>query len=145
MNESNNTTDLNEFLIVDNHITKNGEVTEFKETDGKIIIKQFSGINTDNFVLKKYNGVRFEFSFFKLNGIYYINLSGHHIIDYKKFIHIQKISQVNNNVVIKNAYFGDILIPNCDIDLFKRSLVVMNKWMKSKGSFFKDIFYYIFS
>lgn len=140
---SSSNTDLNEFLIVNNHVTKNGEITEFKETDGKILIKQFSGINTDNFVLKKYNGARFEFSFFKLNGIYYINLSGHHIIDYKKFIHIQKISQINDNVVIKNIYFGEIIIPKCDIDLFKRALVIMNDWMKSKGSFFKDIFYYI--
>jgi hypothetical protein len=143
------TNDLNDFLIVDNYTTKNGDITEFKELDGKILVKQFSGINTDNFVLKKNNGthgvhsVRLEFSFFKLNGIYYINLCGHHIIDYKKFIHIQKISQVDENVIIKNAYFGDILIPHCDIDLVKKSLVVMNKWMKSKSSIFKDIFYYI--
>lgn len=138
-----NPNDLNDFLIVDNHVTKNGDIAEFKELDGKILIKQFSGINTDNFVLKKYNDIRFEFSFFKLNGIYYINLCGHHIIDYKKFIHIQKISQVDQNVIIKNAYFGDILIPYCDIDLVKKALVVMNKWMKSKSSIFKDILYYI--
>ena len=141
MNQNN----LNDFLIVDNHTTKNGDVTEFKELDGKILIKQFSGINTDNFVLKKSNGIRLEFSFFKLNGIYYINLCGHHIIDYKKFIRIQKISQVDEDVIIKNAYFDDILIPNCDIELFRKSLVIMNKWIKSKSSIFKDILYYIIS
>lgn len=134
---------INDFLIVDNYTTKNGDVTEFKEFDGKILIKQFSGINTDNFVLKKSNNIRLEFSFFKLNGIYYINLCGHHIIDYKKFVRIQKISQVYDDVVIKNTYFGDILIPNCDIDLVKKALIVMNKWIKSKNSIFKDILYYI--
>jgi hypothetical protein len=137
--------DMNEFLIVDNYTTKNDDIAEFKEMNGKILIKQFSGINTDNFVLKKHNGKRIEFSFFKLNGIYYINICGHHIIDYKKFVNIHKMSQNGSDVVIKNPYFGDIIIPNCDIELFKRSLVVMNKWMKSKNSFLKDIFYYIFS
>ena len=37
-----------EYLIVDNHTSKTGDVTEFKECDGKILVKQFSGINTDN-------------------------------------------------------------------------------------------------
>jgi hypothetical protein len=136
---------INEFLIVDNHVSKNGDVTtEFKECDGKILITQFSGINTDNFIVKKFNGKRLQFSFFKLNGIYYVNLNGHHIIDYKKFTNILKISQTDQNVTIKNAYFGDIIIPDCEIDVFKRSLTVMANFMKTKTSFFSDIYYFIF-
>ena len=39
-----------EYLIIDNHLSKNGNVTtEFKESDGKLLVKQFSGTNTDNF------------------------------------------------------------------------------------------------
>ena len=136
---------ISEFLIVDNHLSKNGDITtEFKECDGKILIKQFSGINTDNFVIKKFNGKRLEFSFFKLNGIYYVNLNGHHIIDYKKFTNILKISQTDQNVTVKNAYFGDIIIPDCEVDVFKRALTVMANFMKAKTSFFSDIYYFIF-
>ena len=64
-----------EYLIIDNHSSKNGNITEFKESDGKILVKHFSGLNTDNFVIKKFNGKRLEFSFFKLNGVYYINIT----------------------------------------------------------------------
>ena len=69
-----------EYLIIDNHLSKNGNVTtEFKESDGKLIVKQFSGTNTDNFIIKKFNNKRLEFSVFKLNGIYYININSFHI------------------------------------------------------------------
>ena len=48
-----------EYLIIDNHLSKNGNVTtEFKESDGKLLVKQFSGTNTDNFIIKKFNNKR---------------------------------------------------------------------------------------
>jgi hypothetical protein len=133
-----------EFLIIDNHVGKNGDVTEFKECDGKILIKQFSGLNTDNFIIKKFNGKRLEFSFFKLNGIYYININGCHIVDYKHFINIQHISKVDEAVKIKNPYIGDILLVNCDVDIVHKALTVMSDWMKSKKNAFSDFIYYIF-
>lgn len=133
-----------EFLIIDNHVGKNGDVTEFKECDGKILIKQFSGLNTDNFIIKKFNGKRLEFSFFKLNGIYYININGCHIVDYKHFINIQHISKVDEDVKIKNPYIGDILLVNCDVDIVHKALTVMSDWMKSKKNAFSDFIYYIF-
>ena len=34
-----------------------GDITELKESDGKIIVKHFSGTNTDNFIIKKFNGI----------------------------------------------------------------------------------------
>lgn len=133
-----------EFLIIDNHVGKNGDVTEFKECDGKILIKQFSGLNTDNFIIKKFNGKRLEFSFFKLNGIYYININGCHIVDYKHFINIQHISKVDEDIKIKNPYIGDILLVNCDVDIVHKALTVMSDWMKSKKNAFSDFMYYIF-
>jgi hypothetical protein len=136
-----------EYLIIDNHVGKNGDITEFKECDGKILIKQFSGLNTDNFIIKKFNGKRLEFSFFKLNGVYYININGCHIIDYKHFINIQHISKDDNddkNVKIKNRSIGDMILINCDVDIVHKGLTVMSDWMKSKQNTFNDFMYYIF-
>lgn len=135
----------NDYLIIDKHLLKNGNVTtELKECDGKILIKHFTGINTDNFIIKKYNNKKLDFSFFKLNNIYYININGHHIIDYRKFINIEEISKFNEDVKIKNSYIGEIILNNCDVDIVQKALEVMADWMKSKQSFLKDFMYFVF-
>jgi hypothetical protein len=134
-----------EYLIIDNHLSKNGNVTtEFKESDGKLIVKQFSGTNTDNFIIKKFNNKRLEFSFFKLNGIYYININSFHIIDYKRFINIEHITKEDENVRIKNPFIGDILLLNCDVDIVYKALRIMADWMKNKKSIFRDFLYFLF-
>jgi len=134
-----------EYLIVDNHLSKNGDLTtEFKESDGKLLVKHFSGLNTDNFIIKKFNNKRLEFSFFKLNGIYYININSFHIIDYKRFINIEHIIKEDENVKIKNPLIGDILLLNCDVDIVYKALQIMADWMKSKRSIFKDFLYFLF-
>ena len=134
-----------EYLIIDNHLSKNGNVTtEFKESDGKLLVKQFSGTNTDNFIIKKFNNKRLEFSFFKLNGIYYININSFHIIDYKRFINIEHITKEDENVRIKNPFIGDILLLNCDVDIVYKALRIMADWMKNKKSIFRDFLYFLF-
>lgn len=134
-----------EFLVIDNHLSKNGSVTtEFKECDGKLLVKQFSGTNTDNFIIKKFNNKRLEFSFFKLNGIYYINLNGYHIIDYKRFINIDHIAKENENVKLKNSYIGDIILLDCDVDIVHKALTIMSDWMKNKQSMFRDFLNFLF-
>jgi hypothetical protein len=133
-----------DFLIVDNHVTANGDVTEFKHCDGKLLVKHFAGINTDNFIVKKINGKQMEFSFFKINNVYYVNINGHHIIDYKKFVIIKRISNVDSDVKIQNAYIGDIVLTNCDVDIVKKSLDVMAKWMKNKSWWWSNLLYHIF-
>ena len=100
-------------------------------------------IDIDNFIIKKGNGKSLEFSFFKLNAIYYININGHHIIDYKHFINIQHISNESNNVKLQNPFIGDITLVNCDIDIVYKSLTIMAKWMKSKQTIFNNIMYYM--
>ena len=134
----------NEYLIVDNHLSENGNITEFKECDGKILIKEFSGLNSDNFIIKKYNKKKLEFSFFKINGMYYVNINGHHIIDYKRFINIQKISKTGEDVKISNPFIGDIILYNCDVDMVYKALTIMSDWIKSRTSIFKDLMYLIF-
>lgn len=132
------------FLFVDKHVTRKGEdITELREKDGKIVIKHFSGINTDNYVLKKQNKT-ITFSFFKINGIYYVNINGNHIIDYKKFAKgIQQISNLTDCVIIRNYYFGEIVLQDCDAELVYKALNIMKDWIKEKTSFLNNILYYI--
>lgn len=131
------------FLIVNNQKIENNNITNIKEKVGDIILKQYSGLNTENFLFRKGNS-KLQISLFKLNGIYYININGEHIIDYKRFKHIQCMSQVDENVIIKNYYFGQLKISNCDIELFKHSLFVLAEWMKKKTSYFSEFLYYLF-
>ena len=139
-----------DFLKIDHFKDKHGEnLTEFKEHEGKLIIKQYSGINSDNFIIKKYDGKKIAFSFFKLNGIYYVNINGDHIIDYRKFVNIQQISKIEQDnisaVKIKNTYIGDIIINNCDPEIFHKALNVMSNYMKNKSNYVSDLMYFVFS
>lgn len=135
-----------DFCVVEHHVKKNGDMTaEFKESDGKILVKHFAGVNSDNFLIKKIDGKKIEFSFFKLNGIYYVNINGHHMIDYKKFVNIQSVvSDDQDNVKIKNVFVGEIVITNCDVDIIKKALVVMDEWMKRKSWWLTDLVYFFF-
>ena len=140
------------YLVIDKYKNKRGEdTTELKEHEGKLIIKQYSGINSDNFVIKKYDGKKITFSFFKINGNYYININGEHIIDYKKFVNIQQISKVESDddkvssIKLKNAYIGDIIIHNCDPEIFQKALNVMSNYMKNKSSYVSDLMHFVFS
>jgi hypothetical protein len=142
---------LENYTLVDRIKNKRGEDTaEFKECDGRLIIKQYSGINTDNFIIKKSDGKKLNFTFFKINGIYYININGDHIIDYRRFINIQQISKMNTaenieSVILKNAHVGDIIINNCDPEMFQKALSIMSRHMKNKNSYYNDIMYFMFN
>ena len=115
----------------------------------KLYIKQSSGINTENFTifkLEKNPGqtLQLSFSVFYLNGIYYISLNNEHIIDYKKFISIEKLSYDSQLNILKvtNSHYGDLYIKNCDLDIFNKSLLELNKYMKDKTNFLYNISYY---
>jgi len=141
------------YLVIDKYKNKRGEdMTELKEHEGKLIIKQYSGINTDNFVIKKFDGKKITFSFCKLNGIYYISINGDHIIDYKKFINIQQISKIENendvtknSIKIKNIHVGDIIIHNCDIEIVQKALTIMSTYMKNKTNYVSDFMHFLFT
>ena len=134
---------IDEFVFVNNHMIDNKMVPEFKQIDGKILIKHFIGTNTDNFILKKSSGSQFKFSIFKINNIYYININDYHIIDYKKFTKIEQIIEEYGEIKVRNKEFGEIVIPNCELDLFKKGLDIMDHFIKSRTSFWKDLFYSI--
>lgn len=139
---------MDDYLIIDTSLNNAGDtISKIQSFDdnGKIIIKQYSGVNTDNFIISKMDNKKISFSFFVMNGIYYINLNGEHIMDYNKFIDIKKFSynQNENCLKITNRHFGDIFIHNCDVDIFKKALSEMNIWMKNKRSVISNLLYYI--
>ena len=138
-----------DYLMIDKIRNRRGEeTTELKEHEGKLIIKQYSGIGTDNFIIKKYDGKKISFSFFKINGIQYININGEHIFDYRKFIKIQQVSNIepeNTSIKIKNTFIGDFIIHNCDIEMFKKTLDVTNTYMKNHRTYMKDLVYFLFN
>ena len=139
---------MDDYLIIDTSLNNAGDtISKIQSFDdnGKIIIKQYSGVNTDNFIISKMDNKKISFSFFVMNGIYYINLNGEHIMDYNKFIDIKKFSynQNENCLKITNRHFGDIFIHNCDVDIFKKALSEMNIWMKNKRSIVSSLLYYI--
>jgi len=136
------------YLMIDKIKNKRGEVcTELKEHLGKLIIKQYSGIGTDNFIIKKFDGKKINFSFFKLNGIHYININGEHILDYRKFVNIQQISKIekedgtSDSIEIKNSFIGNLKLHNCDLEIFKKALDVMNTYMKNHRTYMNDFIY----
>jgi hypothetical protein len=134
-----------DFLIVDNKKINDTEITNTKEKLGEITFKQYSGLNTENFLFRKSNDKTLHISLFKLNGINYININGEHIIDYKRFKNIQYISQNDDDTItIKNSYIGQLKIKKCDVEMFKNALFILSEWMKKKSSFFGDLLYYLF-
>jgi hypothetical protein len=138
---------MDSYLLLDKSKNKKGEdTTEFKECEGHLIIKHFTGINTDNFIIKKLDGKKLCFSFFKVNGVHYININGEHIIDYKRFTSIQFITKLtDNSVKIINTFIGELIIENCDTEMFQKALSIMSKHMKNKSSYFGDLMYLLFN
>lgn len=135
-----------DYLIINHTNNKKGEDTiVFKENDGELIIKQYSGHNSDNFIIKKFDGKQLSFSFFKINGIHYVNIDNKHIIDYKKFVNIQHISNLEGEtpaIKISNVHVGVLIIHNCDIEIFSKALSVMSNYMKNhKSSYFSQLMY----
>jgi len=164
--------DVSDYLIVKNYKNNKGKkINEFIEYDGKLTIKYYNGINSKNFIItKEYIGddnnkntecekhklislslislsLSLSFSISKLYNIYYININGDHLIDYKKFIKIQQISKIETDIPsikIKGYYFGEIIITNCDTEIFHKALSIINDYMKKNKNIINDIIYFIF-
>lgn len=137
---------MDDFIIVKNYINNVGDETvEFTKKDGQILVKQYSGINSDNYIIKKLNtDISLMFSIFKLNGNYYISINGDNVINYRKFKNIKQIVQNKDCIIIKNNFLDDIIIKNCDMDIVRRFLTIVTREMQSKNSFIKEFIYNIF-
>lgn len=132
-----------QFIIV---TKKQKGCTEITEGDGKYIIQQSSGLNTDGFTIKKSSGKQLKFSFFKINGIYFLALNDDHICDYKKFTHIEKITihpDNENDVLVKNTSLGEFKLKNCDVDIIRKAMKIMHEYIKPKRNIIKEFFEFL--
>lgn len=128
-----------QFVLIN---TCSNNLTKIKEVTGSVVITQYSGLNTDVFVLTK-NEQRLKFAFFKVNSRFYLCLNEDHIVDYHKFLFIDKMVQDNNDVLIHNNVVGNIKLTNCDIEMVKKSISIMNDYAKPKRNFIKEFLEYI--
>ena len=63
-------------------------------------------------------------------------------------IKLSKIEQEGDkmsSIKVKNAYIGDIMIHNCDPEIFQKALSVMSNYMKNKSSYVSDLMHFVFS
>lgn len=137
---------MDNYLLIDNQQLDNENILLLTEKSDKIIIQQYTGRNTENFKLIS-NKYILTLSLFKLNHIWYININSDNILDYKQFIRFQRIETLNdNNIKIYNSYIGDLIIPNCNVGLFQKSIKIISNWMKDNHptSLWNDFLYFFF-
>ncbi len=134
-----------DFIVVDTHISKTGkEINKTKECLGSMLLSHYTGLNTDCFVITKYNDKRVKFSLSQINGIYYLIINGDNMADYKKFTNIEFIKQQGEDVVLKNPFLGTILVKDCDVDMVQEGLKIVEKFFNKKRWWIADIIYYLF-
>lgn len=136
---------MDNYLFIDNKQLDNENILLLTEHSDKVIIQQYTGRNTENFKLMS-NNCTLTLSIFKLNHIWYININGHNILDYKQFIRFQRIETQNDNIKIYNSYIGDLVIKNCNICLFQKGIKIVSNWMKQNHStsIWNDFLYFFF-
>ena len=137
---------MNDFLIIENHkLNKQLDVVLTTEKSDKVVIQQYSGTNTENFRFASTNSTLF-LSLFKLNGIWYININGEHVVNYKQFIRFQRVENTQSGIQIINNFCGNMNITNCKSDVFCKSISVISNWMKQThpSSLWKELLYFFF-
>jgi hypothetical protein len=127
-----------DYIIIENR----DNTTGLFEFDNNIVIKHFFGVQSENFILMR-GSKRLKFSIIKLNGSFYINLNGEHIIEYTKFISISYLNNIDNNVKIKSKYFGELIIENCDIHLVTKSIEIITRELKNRYKWYKELFFFL--
>ena len=133
-----------DYIIVKDSITDKGQqVSKTKECIGSMLVNRYSGTNTDCFILTKWNDKKLKLSITKINGIYYLMINGEHMADYRKFTNIDSISQIGEDVLLKNPYLGDITIRDCDTDIVKKGLEIVERFMGKKSWWVYDVLYYV--
>lgn len=134
-----------DYLLVDTEISSTGqERTRTNERDGKVNIKHVTGIGCESYTVRKHDGKHLQFSFFTLNGIWYVNINGQHVMDYYKFQKIARLSNEQDSVRITTVHFGDIVIPQCDVDIVYKSLQIMKEFINKKASWWNTMMYLVF-
>lgn len=114
----------------------------------EISVKHTKNGSVDKFIVNT-SSKTLQFTFFKANGIYFVNINNVHIIDYKQFAKVKNITQVNNGKDItlsigSTSASVSLLIKDCDVEMIQKALIVMSEFMKTKSSLYKDLVYILF-
>lgn len=110
----------------------------------KVNVEHSKSGTSDKFVVSTPEK-KLEFTFFKANGIYFVNINNMHIIDYKQFCKVKNITQMNNGKDITLSIgTSTLLLKDCDVQMIQKALIVMSDFMKTKSSLYKDLMYVLF-
>jgi hypothetical protein len=120
-----------DFLVLDNK--KGLEIKQYKSFNSNVIL-----ITKDNLQLK--------LNYYKLNNIVYVNINGEHLFDFKILLLIDWTSNINKDdtthLSIKHSKLGEIIIKNCNVEMFQKGLYIINEWVNKNKNFFKDLYGY---
>jgi hypothetical protein len=120
---------------------------DFQIVDNKksLNVKQYKSYNS-NVVLITKDKLQLKLNYYKLNNIVYVNVNGEHLFDFKILLLIDWTSNINNDdtthLCIKHSKLGEIIIKNCNVEMFQKGLHVINEWVNKNKNFFKDLYGY---
>ncbi len=120
---------------------------DFQIVDGKksLEIKQYKSYNTNVLLITK-DKLQLKLNYYKLNNMVYVNINGEHLFDFKILLLIDLITNINENnttnINIKHSKLGEIIIKNCNVEMFQKGLHIINEWVNQNKNFFKDLYGY---
>lgn len=110
-----------------------------------IHVKQYKSYNSNVLLLTKDN-LKIKFNYYKLNSIVFININGEHLFDFKVLLLIDMLTNISNidstNLSIKHSKLGEIIIQNCNVEMFEKGICIINEWVEKNKNFFKDLYGY---
>lgn len=113
------------------------------ENKSGIYIKEYPGAGGSTNIKLSRAGQQIHFNWYRLHGMYFVNINGEHIFDFNRLCLIDHISNVGNDCVIQNSDLGEIMIPNCSVKLFEKALFFVEQRIKKKRNLIKDIFSFL--
>lgn len=110
-----------------------------------INVKQYKCYNSNALILTK-NRLKIKFNYYKINSIVFININGDHLFDFKTLLLIDMLENIkqgeDTNLCIKHSKLGEIIIKNCDVEIFEKGLFIINEWVEKNKNFLKDLYGY---
>lgn len=128
---------------------ENDKNNDEDSTDKSFYSKHYLGHNSENLIIKQKN-LKIHFSYYRINGMYFVNINGEHVFDFKRLLLIDWMTNVKNentddcNLKIKNANLGEIIIPNCNVKMFEKGIKEIHQWIKKQSNIVKDIYNFVF-
>ena len=104
-----------------------------------ISVKQYKSYNSNVLILSK-NDLRIKFNYYKINNKIFININGEHLFEFKVLIGIDMLSNKDKTLIIKHGKLGEIIIKDCDIELFEKGMMIINEWVGKNRSYIKELF-----